>query len=381
MQSPSCSAASSERLLRERITFNVSGRRFETWHHTLKRFPDTLLGSDLMKRFHNSETGEYILNRDPLIFKYVLNFYRTGKLHCYWGYCHDEFLEELNFYGIPIEFVNSCCDDFLKREKQNASSIKCSKSAQSAELLYGATLKQKVWHLFEYPQSSVTGTIILYAVGLFILASVVGTVTETVPCPDVPCGEKYKSQFFILEGICVGAFTLEFIARLWAAPSRKQFMKEIMNVIDLVAIIPFYISLVFIIARFGGGGGFKLLAALKVLRVVRVFKLARHSAKLRQLGMTIKNASSDLAFLSFALFMAVLLFASVIYFAERGSKPPTFISIVDAMWYTGVTIITLGYGDVVPVTVFGKILGSMCCVFGLFVVSLVVPVIQEKEKS
>lgn len=331
---------------RVRITFNVSGKRFETWSGTLKRFPDTLLGSEMMERFHNSETGEYILNRDPLIFKYVLNFYRTGKLHCFWGYCHHEFLEELNFYGIPVELVNSCCDDFLRREKTATQLKSSSEMAQSAEVFLsnsGGSMRERLWYLFEYPQHSFLGRIILYAVGIFILASVVGTVTETVPCPDIACGLKYKSEFFYLEGICVGAFTLEFIARLWAAPSRKAFMKEILNIIDLVAIIPFYLTLCFLIATQGAGGeGLKLLAALKVLRVVRVFKLARHSAKLRELGMTIKNASSDLAFLSFALFGAVLLFASVIYFAENEKDPPTFSSIVDAMWYTGVTIITLG---------------------------------------
>ena len=331
---------------RVRITFNVSGRRFETWRSTLERYPDTLLGSEMMQRFHNSETGEYILNRDPLIFKYILNFYRTGKLHCFWGYCHHEFLEELNFYGIPIELVNSCCEDFLKREKTAPQLKSSSEMAQSAELYLegsGGTMREKLWYLFEYPQHSLLGRIILYVVGIFILASVVGTVTETVPCPDTPCGLKYKWEFFTLEGICVGAFTLEFVARLWSAPSRRIFMKDILNIIDLVAIIPFYVTVTFLLALNGGGGGsLKLLAALKVLRVVRVFKLARHSAKLRELGLTIKNASPDLAFLSFALFMAILLFASVIYFAENGNDPPTFSSILDAMWYAGVTIITLG---------------------------------------
>ena len=335
----SSSTVSSES--RQRVTFNVSGRRFETWDKTLKRFPDTLLGSSMMERFHNSETGEYIINRDPLIFKYVLNFYRTGKLHCFWGYCHNEFVEELNFYGIPVQLVNSCCDDFLKKQKQNAA-VRCSKSMESIERLPRNTFREKLWYLFECPQQSYTGKIILYAVGLFILVSVIGTVTETVPCPDISCGERYISSFFILEAMCVGAFTLESVARLWASPSRKIFMKEILNIIDLVAIVPFYLTVIFLIAQVKGGAGLKFLAALKVLRVVRVFKLARHSAKLRELGMTIKNASSDLAFLSFALFMAILLFASVLYFAENGNTPPTFTSIVDAMWYAGVTIITLG---------------------------------------
>lgn len=75
---------------------------------------------------------------------------------------------------------------------------------------------------------------------------------------------------------------------------------------------------------------------------MRVVKLARHSANLRELGLTVKDALADLAFLSFALFIAILLFASVIYFAESGHDPPTFSSIADSMWYVGVTIITVG---------------------------------------
>lgn len=64
-----------KRVKRVKITFNVSGRRFQTWSCTLKRYPDTLLGSDMVTRYLDYDTGEYILNRDPLTFKYVLNFY------------------------------------------------------------------------------------------------------------------------------------------------------------------------------------------------------------------------------------------------------------------------------------------------------------------
>lgn len=167
-----------------------------------------------------------------------------------------------------MEFVNSCCEDFLKREKPVKKLKTSSEIAQSAEFYLAnskGSVQEKVWYVFEYPQHSFLGRIILYTAGIFILASVVGTVTETVPCPDIACGSKYKMEFFTLEGICVGAFTLEFFARFWAAPSRKTFMKEVLNVIDLVAIIPFYLMLTFLLTTHGGGRrSLKLLAALNL---------------------------------------------------------------------------------------------------------------------
>lgn len=65
----------------EKLSINISGRRFETWRNTLEKFPETLLGSNEKEFFYDDETGEYFFDRDPDIFRHILTFYRTGKLH------------------------------------------------------------------------------------------------------------------------------------------------------------------------------------------------------------------------------------------------------------------------------------------------------------
>ena len=81
-----------------RLTINVSGIKFQTWQSTLLRFPDSLLGSiDTMQQFYDARRKEYFLDRDPYLFKFVLNYYRYGKLHCSQEDCPAAFEEELQY--------------------------------------------------------------------------------------------------------------------------------------------------------------------------------------------------------------------------------------------------------------------------------------------
>ena len=94
-----------DRLKRRRpdakVIINVGGRRFVTWKNTLKRFPQTLLGSEeLAARFYDQDRKEYFIDRDPHLFRYILNYYRCGKLHRSYDDCHASFEDELSFYGI-----------------------------------------------------------------------------------------------------------------------------------------------------------------------------------------------------------------------------------------------------------------------------------------
>lgn len=99
---------------------NVSGRRFETWRATLERYPDTLLGGAERDFFYDEEAGEIFLDRDPEVFRYVLNFYRTGHLHCPRHECIQAYDEELSFYGLAPELVGDCClEDYRDRKKEN----------------------------------------------------------------------------------------------------------------------------------------------------------------------------------------------------------------------------------------------------------------------
>ena len=103
----------------KRVIFNVSGRRFETWESTLKKHPNTVLGSKMIRKFYDEEKKEYFIDRDPYLFKFILNFYRRGKLHCSLEDCPAAFEEELNFYGLSVFDVDDCCWELATQKEKN----------------------------------------------------------------------------------------------------------------------------------------------------------------------------------------------------------------------------------------------------------------------
>ncbi|XP_032894192.1 potassium voltage-gated channel subfamily D member 2 [Amblyraja radiata] len=363
------------------VILNVSGRRFQTWRSTLERYPDTLLGSSEKDFFYNDEISEYFFDRDPDIFRNILNFYRTGKLHYPRHECISAYDEELAFFGIIPEIIGDCCyEEYKDRKRENVERIlDDAEDELSAEnRLPSMTAREKVWRAFENPHTSTLALVLYYVTGFFIAVSVMANVAETVPCgtmpgsvKELPCGERYALAFFCLDTACVMIFTIEYLLRLMAAPSRYRFVRSVMSIIDVVAIMPYYIALIMTDNEDVSGA----FVTLRVFRVFRIFKFSRHSQGLRILGYTLKSCASELGFLLFSLTMAIIIFATVMFYAEKGSTATKFTSIPAAFWYTIVTMTTLGYGDMVPKTIAGKIFGSICSLSGVLVIALPVPVI------
>jgi len=162
-----------------------------------------------------------------------------------------------------------------------------------------------------------------------------------------------------------------------------------MNVIDLVAIVPYFVALAAHVvnhpgesdggAGSSGGTQAESLAVLRVVRLVRVFrifKLSRHSKGLQILGQTIRASMRELGLLIFFLFICVVLFSSAVYFAEADVDDTYFHSIPDAFWWAVVTMTTVGYGDMRPISPLGKLVGSLCAIAGVLTIALPVPVIH-----
>uniref|UniRef100_A0A668T9W9 BTB domain-containing protein n=1 Tax=Oreochromis aureus TaxID=47969 RepID=A0A668T9W9_OREAU len=362
----------------ELIVLNVSGRRFQTWRNTLDRYPDTLLGSSEKEFFYNEETKEYFFDRDPDVFRSVLNFYRTGKLHYPRYECISSYDEELAFFGIVPEIIGDCCyEEYKDRKRENAERLMDDQEDNKDAKLPNMTFRETMWRAFENPHTSTMALVFYYVTGFFIAVSVITNVVETVPCgsvpnqKEVPCGERYTVAFFCMDTACVMIFTVEYLMRLFAAPSRYRFMRSVMSIIDVVAILPYYIGLVMTDNEDVSGA----FVTLRVFRVFRIFKFSRHSQGLRILGYTLKSCASELGFLLFSLTMAIIIFATVMFYAEKGSSSSKFTSIPASFWYTIVTMTTLGYGDMVPKTIAGKIFGSICSLSGVLVIALPVPVI------
>lgn len=359
----------------KKTCINVSGTRFETWQSTLDKYPLTLLGSPEREYFYDCHSGEYFFDRDPQIFRYILNYYRTGRLHFPKHECVSVYEDELNFFGIRPDTLEFCCfEEFTEKKKEDSEKNVIIKEDEEEDMTF-LSIRERLWHDFENPRATVFAQVLYYVTGFFIALSVLANIVETVTCSVSPetgqsisCGLQYERAFFCLDTACVIIFTMEFLARLYAAPNRWKFMKSVMSIIDVAAVLPYYIGL-FMSTNVSGA-----FTTLRVFRVFRIFKFSRHSAGLRILGYTLKSCASELGFLLFSISMAIIIFATIMYYAEK-SEASQFTSIPAAAWYTIVTMTTLGYGDIVPTTPIGKIFGGICSLSGVLVIALPVPVI------
>lgn len=193
-----------------------------------------------------------------------------------------------------------------------------------------------------------------------------------------PPASVFQDPFFMVETMCICWFSFELIMRLSCCPSKAHFFKDVMNIIDFSAILPYFVTLGTELARDNDASPATSLAIVRVIRLVRVFrifKLSRHSKGLQILGQTLRASMRELGLLIFFLFIGVILFSSAIYFAEADHTSTAFISIPHAFWWAVVTMTTVGYGDMYPETVWGKLVGSMCAIAGVLTISLPVPVI------
>lgn len=374
----------------ERVVINISGLRFETQLKTLLQFPETLLGDPKKRmRYFDPLRNEYFFDRSRPSFDAILYYYQSGgRLRRPANVTLDVFSEEIRFYELGDEAIEIFREDegFIKEEERP---------------LPENEFQKQVWLLFEYPESSGPARIIAIISVMVILISIVSFCLETlpifhsdeeemhkVPIPGSNVTTIYTSNyftdpFFILETLCIIWFSFEFLVRFFACPSKASFFVNIMNMIDVVAIIPYFITLGTELAEKGAedvpqGQQAMSLAILRVIRLVRVFrifKLSRHSKGLQILGQTLKASMRELGLLIFFLFIGVILFSSAVYFAEADEPESQFYSIPDAFWWAVVTMTTVGYGDMVPTTIGGKIVGSLCAIAGVLTIALPVPVI------
>jgi hypothetical protein len=176
----------------------------------------------------------------------------------------------------------------------------------------------------------------------------------------------------ILEIICVIWFTAEILIRFIVCPSKRKFIKQIMNWLDFAAIIPFYLQLFLTNTEMNS---IVALRIIRLIRVFRVFKLSRHSYSLQILGHTLRSSLSELFLLGFFLSIGVVVFSTLMFYAEHESRAKKFSSIPAGFWWAVVTMTTLGYGDIVPETLPGKLVGAACAICGVLTIALPIPVI------
>jgi len=176
-----------------------------------------------------------------------------------------------------------------------------------------------------------------------------------------------KTLFDNFDLFSVIIFTIEYILRLWTCTEHKKYNSPISGrikyaftlsmMIDLFSFLPFYIPV--------GGLDLRIIRAVRLFRLFRLFKIGRYSQSLNKLVNVIKAKKEELVITLFSAGVLLIIASSVMYFIEREAQPDAFGSIPDAMWWGAVTLTTVGYGDVYPVTLLGKFIGAFIAALGI----------------
>ncbi|XP_046652986.1 potassium voltage-gated channel protein Shaw-like isoform X1 [Daphnia pulicaria] len=402
-----------------RVVLNCGGIRHETYKATLKKIPATRL-SRLTEALANYDPilNEYFFDRHPGVFAQVLNYYRTGKLHYPTDVCGPLFEEELEFWGLDSNQVEPCCwmtytshrdtqetlavldrldlDTDKPSDEELARKFGFEEAYYNGELSWWQKTKPKIWSLFDEPYSSNSAKIVGLISVFFICISILSFCLKTHPDMRVPVIRNLtvhtsfnstawtldKTQtnaheaFFYIEAVCNTWFTIEILMRFIACPNKFLFVRASVNIIDYVATLSFFIDLA--LQKFASHlENADILEFFSIIRIMRLFKLTRHSSGLKILIQTFRASAKELTLLVFFLVLGIVIFASLVYYAERIQANPhnDFNSIPLGLWWALVTMTTVGYGDMAPKTYVGMFVGALCALAGVLTIALPVPVI------
>lgn len=225
-------------------------------------------------------------------------------------------------------------------------------------------VKERVWGILDGARTSGAASrafyiFILTLILLNVLAVILGSVKEI--------GDRVGSLLHWFELFSVFVFTLEYLGRVWSCTTRKEYSRPIigrlrfivkpMSVIDLLSVLPFYLSFVAVDLRF--------IRVLRMFRILRVAKLGRYSSSVRLFGHVFSKKKEELVITGMVMVVLVVLASSFMYFAESEAQPDKFPDIPSTMWWSIVTLTTVGYGDVYPLTGLGKFFAGLIAILGV----------------
>tara|TARA_B100000035_G_scaffold312841_1_gene325183 strand:+ start:893 stop:1546 length:654 start_codon:yes stop_codon:yes gene_type:complete len=195
------------------------------------------------------------------------------------------------------------------------------------------------------------------AIQILIVLSLICFTVETIPGlnPDT-----YK-LLNTLEIIFVAIFTLEYAARVYLAKKKLKFIFSFFGLIDLIAILPFYLSL---------GFDLRTVRAVRFIRVFRLLKLTRYNSAVNFLRDAFRESKEELLVFTFLASSLLYLTSVGIYYFEKDLQPEEFGSVPQALWWSVVTLTSVGYGDVTPISTAGKIFTSIILFLGIGLISV-----------
>jgi len=204
---------------------------------------------------------------------------------------------------------------------------------------------------------------------IMIFLNMIAVIMETVATVYI----KYEYFFEWFEIISVVVFTLEYVGRIWTCTlieryrhpikGRIKFILSPIGLIDLLAILPFYLP--FIMSIDG-----RILRLLRLFRLVRIFKMGRYSTAFQMIANVLNRRKEELLVTLTIVLLVLVLASSLMYYVEHEVQPEAFSSIPATMWWGVATLTTVGYGDVYPITSIGRVLGAFIAIMGVGIFAL-----------
>jgi voltage-gated potassium channel len=201
------------------------------------------------------------------------------------------------------------------------------------------------------------GRIFDFFIQSLIILSLVGFAIETLP----DLSAQARDLLYGFEVFCVVVFTIEYGLRIYVARNPWKYIFSFYGIIDLLAILPFYLATTL---------DFRALRSLRILRLFRAFKLVRYNRALKRFHIAAKLVREELVLFFVISLIAIYLTAAGIYFFENQAQPDSFSSIFHSFWWAVVTLTTVGYGDVYPITLGGKVFTFFVLIIGVGVVTI-----------
>ncbi|XP_032943078.1 LOW QUALITY PROTEIN: potassium voltage-gated channel subfamily G member 2 [Rhinolophus ferrumequinum] len=390
------------------VIINVGGCRVRLAWAALARCPLARLerlracqGHDELLRVcddYDVSRDEFFFDRSPCAFRAIVALLRAGKLRLLRGPCALAFRDELAYWGIDEARLERCCLRRLRRREEEAAEARAGPAERAAPDSPRCALgpdgrlargRRRLRDVVDNPHSGLAGKLFACVSVAFVAVTAVGLCLSTMP--DIraeeergECSRKCRN-LFVLETVCVAWFSFEFLLRSLQAESKCAFLRTPLNIIDILAILPFYVSLLVGLAAGGaaragagaGAGGNKLLERaglvlrlLRALRVLYVMRLARHSLGLRSLGLTVRRCAREFGLLLLFLCVAMALFAPLVHLAERelGARRD-FSSVPASYWWAVISMTTVGYGDMVPRSLPGQVVALSSILSGILLMA------------
>ena len=249
-------------------------------------------------------------------------------------------------------------------------------------------IKKRVFEVVQISDNNdIAGQIFDISLISLIILNIVMVVAETF---DIP--EAVQTVIKHAEIVSVIIFSVEYLIRLWTSDmlypklspllARIRYIFSFMAIIDLLSILPFYIPMLIPV-------DLRVLRALRILRLFRLFKINRYTDALSTIGKVFKKKASELISSIIVVLLLMIISAVIMYNVENQAQPDLFSNTFSAMWWAVATLTTVGYGDIYPVTVLGKLLSAVIALLGIGLVAVptgiitsgFMEVLEEKKEN